>query len=320
MPLTEAGAAAWCYLFVHRAKVEWVNEKLKETFDTFIHKSIVYKQVRNHVKKEERPTVSGLLFVRGEVSDIRHALFEIEPELYLMNDCSTHQVALIPDKVMQAFILVSQMDANRIRFMNHALDYYSVGHPLVRITSGVLAGFEGYIVRISRDKCLVTSMGNMTVAISGINKETVENIDAYIRQRREEQHIGLPLPADKPACWREEIEQCFFFPENRLDIIVMSGRIQRWIDELHRWMHEKKYADVAGASCFLLEKAGLCLQPVYADVRLGSLKEVKAMLRCADCLLCDLVNQTEIPAGLKQDILSCRQSLAGRFPFLSLNV
>lgn len=175
MPSANGKIVTWCYLFVHHTKVERVNEKLKERFNTFIHKSIVYKQVKNHVKKEERPTISGLLFVQGDNCDIQRMLHEIDPALYLMNDCSTHRTAVIPDRVMQAFIRVSQMDENRIRFMPHALSYYSTGHPLVRVTSGVLSGFEGYIVRISRDKCLVTSVGDITVAIGGIHKETFEN-------------------------------------------------------------------------------------------------------------------------------------------------
>lgn len=33
---------SWCYLFVHHAKVETINEKLILKFKTFIHKSIAY--------------------------------------------------------------------------------------------------------------------------------------------------------------------------------------------------------------------------------------------------------------------------------------
>lgn len=52
---------SWCYLFVHHAKVETINEKLILKFKTFIHKSIAYKRGKSHVRKTERPTISGLL-------------------------------------------------------------------------------------------------------------------------------------------------------------------------------------------------------------------------------------------------------------------
>ena len=62
--------------------------------------------------------------------------------------------------------------------MPHPLEYYSVGHPLVKITSGVLDGLEGYQIRISRNKCLITTMGGLTIAIGGVYKENFENVDA----------------------------------------------------------------------------------------------------------------------------------------------
>lgn len=54
---------SWCYLFVHHAKVETINEKLILKFKTFIHKSIAYKRGKSHVRKTERPTISGLIFI-----------------------------------------------------------------------------------------------------------------------------------------------------------------------------------------------------------------------------------------------------------------
>ena len=99
--------------------------------------------------------------------------------------------------------------------MPHPLDYYSEGHPLVRITSGLLEGFEGYRIRISRNKCLVTSIGGMTVAISGISNDSFENVDEYITLRRGQQMAGN-VDSGCPNGLHGEIARCFFRPSVNL--------------------------------------------------------------------------------------------------------
>ena len=174
------GISSWCYLYVHHFRVDSVVERISKEFNVFIHKTTVFKRKKSHVREEEHPTISGLVFIQGEVARIQAFLKEYFPGIYLVNDCSTKVPAVIPDRVMQPFINLSQVEPHRIRFMSHPVDYYASGHSLVKITSGILKGMEGYQVRISRDRCLITAMGNMTIAIGGINKETFENLpDTY---------------------------------------------------------------------------------------------------------------------------------------------
>ena len=61
--LSKGKGANWCYLFIHHTKVNAVNEKLKERYCTFIHKSVVYKRKNKRIAKDEKPTISGLVFV-----------------------------------------------------------------------------------------------------------------------------------------------------------------------------------------------------------------------------------------------------------------
>lgn len=58
--------APWYYLFTHRAHVGKVNEKLQERFRTFIRKMIAYSRQGKRIQKEERPSISGLIFVQCE--------------------------------------------------------------------------------------------------------------------------------------------------------------------------------------------------------------------------------------------------------------
>ncbi len=168
-----AGCTSWCYLFAHHARVAAVEATLRERFRTFVHRTTVYKKDSKKVRGQERPTISGLVFVQGDKAGIQQFLDERLPGLRLATDCSTKATAVITDERMRPFM---QLDPcrNRIRLMPHPIGYYSEGHPLVKVTRGLLAGFEGYVVRISRNKCLVTSMGGITVAISGVGKASLD--------------------------------------------------------------------------------------------------------------------------------------------------
>ena len=207
--LPENEANSWCYLFIHHTKIDIVNRRLIRNFPTFIHTSICYKRENKHIKKEERPTISGLLFVQGDALQVQSFLSENFFGLHLVKDCSTKRIATISDKVMQSFMRISQISPTRIRFMDHPFDYYSTGNPLVKITSGVLAGMEGFRIRIARDKCLVTTIGGMTVAISGIHKDSFENLDTYVKLRKEQlKDDRVGTIALTPL--QSEIDRCFF--------------------------------------------------------------------------------------------------------------
>ena len=56
------------------------------------------------------------------------------------------------------------------------MDHYAEGKVRLRVLTGILAGQEGYLVRIARDRRLVVDLGGLTVAISGIHGEQFEEI------------------------------------------------------------------------------------------------------------------------------------------------
>jgi transcription antitermination factor NusG len=167
---------AWRYLFIHRNKLSQVTRKLQEQFFVFIHHHMVSVSDGRHTRYEERPTISGLIFVQGEAQRIQHYLDSLFNGVYLMKDHSTGQVAVIADTEMQTFIRIAESDKTRIRFMPHPLEYYAVDNDLVRITSGPLAGLEGYRIRIARDRCLITTFGGLTVALGGAGRNDYEGV------------------------------------------------------------------------------------------------------------------------------------------------
>lgn len=167
----------WCYLFIHHAKVKsFVALLLKDGVDFFIHRNVVFQRKKDTrgICSIEKPTISGLVFLRGNPKEIQAYLDANFQSFHLVKDCATGLPAVIPEVQMRPFRHLVESDPERIRILLHPLKYYAKGNARLRITSGYLSGLEGYVIRIDRDRRLVMEVGNMTVAISGVHCETFE--------------------------------------------------------------------------------------------------------------------------------------------------
>lgn len=189
----------WSYLFIRKRDAEYFSLKAETEggFRTFIHRTIVTDASGKPTKckpngsaqdreasngtTEGRPTISGLLFIQGKTKVIKKYLWERFPQYHLVNDCSTRKAAVIPDSVMQPFMRIANTDPSRIRFLVNPLTHYAEGNTLVEIMTGPLAGLQGYIIRIDRDRKLVIGVGDMTVAIGGVHKENFEKVEEVAR-------------------------------------------------------------------------------------------------------------------------------------------
>lgn len=313
-------ALPWCYLFIHHARVDAVCKVLEKQYPVFIHKSIIYRRENKRIRQEEKPTVSGLVFIQGNGTDIQNLLESKYPGLSLAKDCSTYQIAVIPDSVMQPFMQVSEVAPTRIRFMPHTFGYYSDGNPLIRITSGLLAGLEGYRIRIARDKCLVTSIGGMTVAIGGIHRESFENLDEYVRQRRE------LLKSDRESSYvtftplQREIDSYFFTPQSQLDVIAMSEALIPWVMKVKSRLRYKDFDGATEIALFMLEEIGIRFRTLHDNPKLGNMRSMVNICQEADKALLYVMGSEDVSTDLKEIVETGRESLAIRFPFLPIEL
>lgn len=217
----------WSYLFIRKRDAEYFSLKAETEggFRTFIHRTIITDASGKSEKgkpngsaqdreasngaTEGRPTISGLIFLQGKTKVIKKYLWERFPQYHLVNDCSTRKAAVIPDSVMQPFMRIANTDPSRIRFLVNPLTHYAEGNTLVEIMTGPLAGLQGYIIRIDRDRKLVIGVGDMTVAIGGVHKENFEKVEEVARavnirqrarrqaeQRRLRERIDVNVNAD----------------------------------------------------------------------------------------------------------------------------
>lgn len=297
--------APWSYLFIRKRDAEYFSLKSETEggFRTFIHRTIITdasgkstkgkpngsaqdREASNGVT-EGRPTISGLIFIQGKTKVIKKYLWERFPQYHLVNDCSTRKAAVIPDSVMQPFMRIANTDPSRIRFLVNPLTHYAEGNTLVEIMTGPLAGLQGYIIRIDRDRKLVIGVGDMTVAIGGVHKENFEKVEEVARavntrqrarrqaeQRRLRERIeanvivnaDVALQPPDPRLLtpiQQKVDTAFFTPETFNDILVITTNIELWTERARRLIQAGNLADASEILTFLLEEIGYWFTNIY---------------------------------------------------------
>lgn len=272
---------------------------------------------------EGRPTISGLIFIQGKTKVIRKYLWERFPQYHLVNDCSTRKAAVIPDSVMQPFMRIANTDPSRIRFLVNPLTHYAEGNTLVEIMTGPLAGLQGYIIRIDRDRKLVIGVGDMTVAIGGVHKENFERVEEVARavnarqrarrqaeQRRLRERIEANVNADvalQPPDPRlltpiqQKVDTAFFTPETFNDILVITTNIELWTERARRLIQAGNLADASEILTFLLEEIGYWFTNIYKKKSID-LTPVKRAGNNAYKTALTILDNKHLPERTRQDL------------------
>lgn len=332
----------WSYLFIRKRDAEYFSLKAETEggFRTFIHRTIITDESGKPTKgkpngsaqdrdgttataTEGRPTISGLIFIQGKTKVIRKYLWERFPQYHLVNDCSTRKAAVIPDSVMQPFMRIANTDPSRIRFLVNPLTHYAEGNTLVEIMTGPLAGLQGYIIRIDRDRKLVIGVGDMTVAIGGVHKENFEKVEEVARavntrqrarrqaeQRRLRERIEANVNADvasQPPDPRlltpiqQKVDTAFFTPETFNDILVITTNIELWTERARRLIQAGNLADASEILTFLLEEIGYWFTNIYKKKSID-LTPVKKAGNNAYKTALTILDNKHLPERTRQDL------------------
>ena len=180
---------SWSYLFILHMAAKGLEKRLEE-FNAdkkntkqpyFIHKTFRYtykdKERQQGVKKTLEQSVSGLVFLQGTVDSLQEFLKEHFPQYHLVNDRSLGRPASIKDSVMQPFMNVMKTHPEQVTFLRDDFEKFAKDHVKLRVLTGSFKDYEGYIVRIDRDRQLVFNFGGYAVAIRGVHKEDFEVVE-----------------------------------------------------------------------------------------------------------------------------------------------
>ncbi|MED9900218.1 MAG: hypothetical protein UFM30_05380 [Bacteroidales bacterium] len=313
----EAGAGtSWCYMFIHNRDAAKFSEYAASEagFKTFVHRTLNYKKPTEKYGDVEggRPTISGLLFIQGNDKKIKNYLRAYFPQYHVVNDCSTRRTAVIPDMVMQAFMKVSSADPTKIRFMLNPLNHYAKGNTLVRVMTGPMAGLEGYIIRIDRDRRLVMGVGDMTVAIGGVHKEHFEAVEDVARQ------LNKGIDPDQKRELSElqtSIDKSLFAPASFNDVLVVATNLELWQDRAAEYFSRRAYQRAAEILPFLLEEIGYYFSGLYGKKELDIQPVLNIGKRISQKINTILMDGL-VPEDVRADLQSAYDEQAVRHGYL----
>lgn len=182
---------SWSYLYILHMAVkglqDWLdaynakeqNKPHQQPY--FIHKTFRYsykdEEKQKGVKKTLQQSVSGLVFLQGTVRDLQAFLKTHFPQYHLVNNRSLGRPASISDSIMQPFMNVMKTHPEQVTFLRDPFEKFARDHVLLRVLTGPFRGYEGYIIRIDRDRQLVFDFGGIAVAIRGVHKEDFEVVE-----------------------------------------------------------------------------------------------------------------------------------------------
>lgn len=79
------------------------------------------------------------------------------------------------------------------------------------------------------------------------------------------------------------------------------------------------YREAADILCFMLERVGHYLAPIYGNHHIGNFEDIVFLVQKIDRLLSSMSSNSDIPSDLREYVLSEQRSLAIRYPFLSFD-
>lgn len=173
----------WGYIFIQHMSAASFEKKLESRKiegnfrpKCFVHRTVKYKRNPNGkgIIREDKPTVSGLVFLQGETEQLKSFLMQNYPQYFLVNDCSTGKPATIPDDTMRPFMQIMEEEPERITFLRDPFVKFAKDHVKLRVLTGIMAGQVGYVVRILKNRQLVMDFGGYAVAINNVHNEDFE--------------------------------------------------------------------------------------------------------------------------------------------------
>lgn len=256
-PVMQVGTSSrWCYIYLHKQRIKSFMDFVKERgrFQSFVLRAKLRNKREmgcdDFFQPPRQLVIGGIVFIQGRPTELTEFFKENNLHCRLVYDCATHKPAEIPDGQMRPLRQVVEVASERLVFLPKPLRHYSQGHVKLRIVSGALAGLEGYLMRINRDRKLVMGVGKLTLAISGVHKEN------FVEASPVDDAPVNSISGRQLTYLQKEIDQNFFFPKSQEEIEHYAANVEAMIEKAFRLMARGKEKEilVTGILSFLMEE------------------------------------------------------------------
>ena len=159
----------WFALKVFFNKVLELEAELKKmSVECYYPATIEEKILRGKKVCVKKPAVNSLLFFKGSLEEAQEIQKRFEGRAMLFTYRLSRQPAIIPDREMRIFQLVTDSREKDLDYLDADAVNFKTGQH-VRVTGGIFQGAEGYIKRIRGNKRLIVAIeGVVAVATSYI--------------------------------------------------------------------------------------------------------------------------------------------------------
>lgn len=151
-------------------------EKLKEDehldIDFFLPTKSVVTQLKYRKKRSEVPVIRNLIFVLATKQTACDISNVYGVQLFYMKDLFTHSMLIVPDKQMEDFMFVMDLNPDGVSFDNGLL---AVGQK-VKVVKGDFTGIEGEIATESNRTYVVIRIKDILTASVKVPKSYLKII------------------------------------------------------------------------------------------------------------------------------------------------
>lgn len=140
--------------------------------DYYLPTRIVISQLKYRRKRSEVPAIRNLIFIRAtkqiacDISNVYSA------QLFYMKDLSTHSMLIVPNKQMEDFMFVMDLNPDGVSFDTEP---FAVGNK-VKVIKGDFYGIEGEIATESNKTYVVIRIKGVLVASVKVPKSYLKMI------------------------------------------------------------------------------------------------------------------------------------------------
>ena len=163
------------------------DELRRDNLECFVPLRYEVKTVKGHRERTMVPALSGLMFIKGTLEDLKEALKFRKHGLFLRKSTFTNkeEYLTISDHDMQNFIAVTEKAGEKITYYSPDEIQLRPGDK-IRVSGGLYDGREGIIMRVKgkRRKQLVVSIPGILIASVELEPELVEVLSEKSEQKK----------------------------------------------------------------------------------------------------------------------------------------
>lgn len=146
--------------------------------EAFVPLRYVVKTIRGQKHRALVPAISGLIFVKGTLDEVKDYLGHAHLQVFIRKSTFSNkeEYLTVPTKAMEDFIAVTEHHEERVTYFRPEEISLQEGDR-IRIKGGIYDGREGIIMRIKgkRNRHLVVQIPGMIIAAVEIAPEMVES-------------------------------------------------------------------------------------------------------------------------------------------------